>query len=170
MRLLSRRLLFLMLLVPVCQYSSFACSCFGEAPGPCISMKKLGVVFIGTVIDIENPPDKAETFAGGVSRYRFRVDENIAGMNLKEVDVYSGRGGADCSYHFRINEQYLVFPYAEEDQRLFATIAARHDLSKTRSLFFRNYVRAEMAKNTHPCTEYFYGPRSFTPPQRPTTS
>jgi len=61
------------------------------------------------VVDIENPPvegsGKDQT---GRARYRFRVDEAISAIDAREVDVYSGRGGADCSYHFQLGETYLV--------------------------------------------------------------
>jgi hypothetical protein len=46
-----------------------------------------------------------------LSRYRFRIDENISGFEEKEVDIYSGRGGGDCSYHFRMGESYFVAPF-----------------------------------------------------------
>jgi hypothetical protein len=71
---------------------------------------------------IENPPDERRgADQNGTSRYRFRVNENINGMDAKEVDVYSGRGGADCSYHFRLGETYFVTPY-EDTGTLFATV------------------------------------------------
>jgi hypothetical protein len=88
------------------------------------------VIFVGTVLDIENPPSDDGGLGGpGLSRYHFRIDENIAGTASKEIEVYSGRGGADCSYHFRQNQQYLVFPHQGDDSRLFATIC-----SPTRSI------------------------------------
>jgi hypothetical protein len=104
-----------------------ACSCVG-GPGPkgtCGDITLRGPSFVGTVIDIENPaqtewrnPDQ-----GGLSRYRFRVDENLSGFDQKEVDIYSGRGFADCSYHFRKGESYLVKPStAPGDERLMANI------------------------------------------------
>lgn len=37
-------------------------------------------------------------------------------MDKTEVDVYSGRGGGDCSYHFEPGQQYLVLPYRNEAQ------------------------------------------------------
>jgi hypothetical protein len=75
-------------------------------------LKPIGPSFVGTVIDIENPPDERRgADQSGLSRYRFRVDENISGFKEKEVDVYSGRGGADCSYHFRMERSYFVTPY-----------------------------------------------------------
>lgn len=95
-------------------HRSSACSCgiAPSRPGKCADLKATGPSFVGTVIDIENPPDERR-FAdqSGLSRYRFRVDENISGFEEKEVDVYSGRGGGDCSYHFRMGQSYFVTPY-----------------------------------------------------------
>jgi hypothetical protein len=97
-----------------CAHRSLACSCAdpSKATGNCADSKATGPSFVGTVIDIENPPDERR-FAdqSGLSRYRFRVDENISGFDEKEVDVYSGRGGGDCSYHFRMGQSYFVTPY-----------------------------------------------------------
>ena len=78
----------------------------------CADLKSIGPSFVGTVINIENPPNE-EVVAdqSGLSRYRFRIDENISGFEEKEVDIYSGRGGGDCSYHFRMGESYFVTPY-----------------------------------------------------------
>jgi hypothetical protein len=79
----------------------------------------------GTVLDIDNPPpDEGGTGTSGLSRYRFSVDENIIGAKGGEIDVYSGRGGGDCSYHFRKGHQYLVFPYKDNAARLLATICS----------------------------------------------
>jgi len=95
-------------------HRSLACSCGVEADaaGTCRDLKVPGPSFVGTVVDIENPADERRgADQSGLSRYRFRVDENISGFEEKEVDVYSGRGGADCSYHFRMGESYFVVPY-----------------------------------------------------------
>jgi hypothetical protein len=100
------------------------CSCSQAAPGTCPDIKKSGILFVGTVTDVENPADERRgADQSGLSRYRFRVDENINGVDLKEIDVYSGRGGADCSVHFQPGETYLVSPY-ENNGRLFATICS----------------------------------------------
>jgi len=96
-----------------CAKHASACSCF-KTPrdSTCAGIKPIGLSFVGTVIDIENPPDERRgADQSGLSRYRFRVDENISGFDEKEVDVYSGRGGGDCSYHFRMGESYFVTPY-----------------------------------------------------------
>jgi hypothetical protein len=72
-------------------------------------------MFLGTVTDIENPPDESRgADQSGTSRYRFRVDENISGITAKEVNVYSGRGGGDCSVHFQLGHAYLVNPYSNK--------------------------------------------------------
>jgi hypothetical protein len=92
---------------------SRACSC-GVLPRTfdCGELKPIGPSFVGTVISIENPVDERPgADQTGLSRYRFRVDENIDGFPVNEVDVYSGRGGGDCSYHFRKGESYFVTPY-----------------------------------------------------------
>jgi len=67
------------------------------------------VIFAGTVIGAENPPD-LRTLAGqiGKARYTFRVEEAFSSAVPKQIDVYSGRGGADCSVRFRVGEKYLV--------------------------------------------------------------
>lgn len=96
-----------------CVERSPACSCgVGPRASNCADLRPIGPSFVGTVIEIENPPDERRgADQSGLSRYRFRVDENIRGFEEKEVDVYSGRGGADCSYHFRMGQSYFVTPF-----------------------------------------------------------
>jgi len=102
---------------------------------PCGEFSPTSVVFVGTVETIENPaPDfdqAAKSSVGmptidqsGYARYHFRVDETISGTQTTDIDVFSGRGGGDCSYHFQKGEQYLVFPYKKDDGRLMATICS----------------------------------------------
>lgn len=94
---------------------SFACSCvIGPGTSNCRDLNTVPPSFVGTVIDIENPPDdRAGADESGLSRYRFRIDENISGFEQKEVDIYSGRGDSDCSYHFEVGETYFVAPVRE---------------------------------------------------------
>jgi hypothetical protein len=113
--ILARVLVVLLTLATFCAHRSLACSCIGmslQLSGHCSDSKPTGPSFVGTVIDIENPPDERRgADQSGLSHYRFRVDENIEGFAEKEVDVYSGRGGADCSYHFRTGQSYFVTPF-----------------------------------------------------------
>lgn len=94
-----------------------ACGC-GIIPraSNCAALKPIGPSFGGTVIDIENPSDERRgADESGLSLYRFRIDEDISGFEEKEVDIYSGRGGADCSYHFRMGESYFVTPFSRNE-------------------------------------------------------
>jgi hypothetical protein len=94
-----------------CAEWSPACSCGAVRVSNCAELKPIPPSFVGTVIDIDNPPDERRgADQSGLSRYRFRIDENISGFDEKEVDVYSGRGEGDCSYHFRTGESYFVEP------------------------------------------------------------
>jgi hypothetical protein len=96
-----------------CAGRASACSCL-KTPrvAACAGVKPIGLSFVGTVIDIENPPDiRRGADQSGLFRYRFRIDENIRGFDEKEVDVYSGREVGDCSYSFRMGESYFVTPY-----------------------------------------------------------
>lgn len=121
----AHRFCFVLLLCLVSVPRIWACSCSRVAPGPCPKISDDGsILFVGTVIDIENPADeRMGADQSGISRYRFRVDESFSGITAKEVDVYSGRGGADCSYHFRLGESYFVNPAGTSDH-LLATVCS----------------------------------------------
>ena len=98
---------------------------------PCSIPGDRYVVFIGTVIHIENPPTDDRNDQGGTSQYRFRIDEKLFGVEKPVVDVLSGRGGGDCSYHFKPDQQYLVFPHKSEDGTLYASICSQTQPSQT---------------------------------------
>jgi hypothetical protein len=89
----------------------FGCSC-GDlaARGACPLMKNTSeVIFSGTVLAAENPPEPSTLERqSGQARYTFQVEEAFSTGIPKQIDVYSGRGGADCSVHFRVREKYLV--------------------------------------------------------------
>jgi hypothetical protein len=117
--------------------ASQACSCV-QAPGGgfssnCADVKIYDNTFVGTVIDIENPPEERwGVDERGLSRYKFHVDENINGVDEKEVDIYSGRGSADCSYHFRLGQTYFVVPGKDpQDGKLRVTICGSTRLAAT---------------------------------------
>ncbi len=122
---MGSRLVVLLLCLFSAPSSLFACSCSMLGPAPCAGLIEDGVLFVGTVLTIDNPPPDDGGLGGpGESRYRFHVDEKFVGAEDSEVDIYSGRGGADCSYHFQRGHQYLVSPYRNCDGRLFATICS----------------------------------------------
>lgn len=117
-RLLS--LCFLLLFAPA---GVLACSCSMPVPAPCRGLSPSTVLFVGTVLHVDNPPAD-DAMGGGEAHYRFRIDDRLAGTQDPEIDIYSGRGGGDCSYHFQQGQQYLVSPRKNADGRLFATICS----------------------------------------------
>jgi hypothetical protein len=132
-----------------------ACSCAKLGPRPCEGLSSADVIFVGTVLEIENPaPDETRgADQGGNSRYHFQIDENIAGTGGKEIDVYSSRGGADCSYHFRQGVKYLLFVYRASDGRLLASTC-----SPTREIEYADAVVPQLrAMRDHQRVASLYG-------------
>lgn len=102
-----------------------ACSCSEAGPTPCKGLSGADLIFVGTVIHVDDPaPADGRLSASGESHYVFRVDENLSGASTSQLDIYSGRGGADCSFHFQLGRRYLVAPSKADDGRLIATICS----------------------------------------------
>ncbi len=78
---------------------------------------------MGTVVRIENPPKEGDN-SGGTARYQFRVEEWFSADAGGEVEVVSGRGGADCSIWFNAGTKYLVFAYRAKDGELWGTVCS----------------------------------------------
>jgi hypothetical protein len=104
------RFLLVALLLTIEGVSTYGCSCSRLGPSKCGTWDKEAVVFVGTVVGVENPATERRDDQTGESRYQFHVDEVLSGINGHEIEVYSGRGGGDCSVHFQKGKQYLVFP------------------------------------------------------------
>jgi hypothetical protein len=123
-----------------------ACACSKAPPGACQGLQQGDVVFLGTVTAVEkvesaptNPATGTETMptdaqdtalangsaptpAASITRYHFRIDEEFAGPDTAEIDVFAGGDDGDCGYQFKPGEQYIVFTQQEVDGKLFATI------------------------------------------------
>ena len=87
-RSLGRLFVVILVFGTLCAHSSLACSCGkpSKTEGNCTDLKATGPSFVGTVIDIENPPDERRLAdQSGLSRYRFRVDENISGFRRRKL-------------------------------------------------------------------------------------
>ncbi len=108
-----------------------ACTCSGPGPIPFnMLLKESDAIFVGTVVDVEDPPDPdPRASQTGQARYTFDVSEGFAGTDGDKLVVYSGRGGADCSAHFKPDEQYLVYAYRASDKTLHATVCSRTQLA-----------------------------------------
>jgi hypothetical protein len=98
------------------------------------------------VIEVENPPNPDPKVGDtGQSRYTFAVSEAFAGASGGEVIVYSGRGGADCSYHFKKGEQYLVYAY-QVDETLHASVCSRTQPARGAEVLLRQLRAAKEGK------------------------
>jgi len=93
-----------------------ACTCSQVPPGKCPGLQNAGVVFLGSVMAVE------DIVASRVTRYHFQIDERFAGVDSAEIDVFSGGDDGDCGYRFKKGEQYLVFTQQGAEGRLSATI------------------------------------------------
>ena len=89
----ARILIVILAVATFCVQRSLACSCkkLPSDSGNCTDLKATGPSFVGTVIDIENPPDERRLAdQSGLSRYRFRVDENISGFRRRKLMFTQG--------------------------------------------------------------------------------
>jgi len=97
-----------------------ACTCAGSSP-PCESFGTASAVFAGTVIGervSERPKrmDRNEVEIDWAPRaVKFSVEQAYSGGIGTEVEVFTGRGGGDCGYGFRIGQRYLVYAYRYKD-------------------------------------------------------
>lgn len=97
-----------------------ACSC-GMGGAPCESFGTSAAVFAGTVIAVrenERPKKIDRNAVDWLPRfvYKFSVQQAYSGVTGTEVEVFTGSGGGDCGYQFKIGERYLVYAYLYKDK------------------------------------------------------
>jgi Carboxypeptidase regulatory-like domain len=91
-----------------------ACTCIGPRT-PCEAYGTAAAVFVGTAISAgkaEPLKDKSEPYGGPVV-VKFAVEQSYLGVDGTEVEVFTGVGGGDCGYEFKIGERYLVYGYRD---------------------------------------------------------
>ncbi len=122
---MGKRIILCALFAIFAPIGSFACSCFQSVPAKCGTGIGDGILFVGTVLHVDNPAVDDGTLGGpGEATYKFHIDEAFTGTSGSEITIYSTRGGADCSFHFQQGKQYLVAPYGGPGERLFATVCS----------------------------------------------
>ena len=96
-----------------------ACSC-GSADAPCISFGSAQAVFVGTVLSKRVDEQVRPTDRGNVNQnpigFRFAVEQSYRGGAGTEIEIFTGRGGGDCGYDFKIGQRYLVYAYIDSDK------------------------------------------------------
>jgi hypothetical protein len=91
-----------------------ACTCIGPRT-PCEAYGTAAAVFVGTAIrsgKAEPLKDKSEPHPEPVV-VKFAVEQSYLGVDSTEVVVFTGFGGGDCGYQFKIGERYLVYAYRD---------------------------------------------------------
>ena len=112
-------LLGIMFVVSLTSETANACSCGGGA-APCESYGTATAVFAGTVISFREPertkpvdPSEGDWAPRG---YKFSVQQSYSGVAGAEIEVFTGRGGGDCGYQFKIGERYLVYAFRDQEK------------------------------------------------------
>jgi len=130
--------------------SLVACSCARfSPPGPCGDLAgkpvKGSLNFVGTVTSAEH----AGVLGSGandrspLAYYHFHVDELIASFQeVSTVDIVSSRGGGDCSAHFQVGVQYLIYAYQMQSGAWSTSICSGNRLASEAALLLQQ-VRAQ---------------------------
>lgn len=88
-----------------------ACTCMLEAGGCSQSWKSGQVIFVGAVTGklTETTPNTRGFFTRNA--FQFSVSESFRGPAIagQDITVYTGVGGGDCGYEFKIGMHYLVY-------------------------------------------------------------
>jgi hypothetical protein len=123
-------LLGLLIVVLLSSPTANACTC-GGGGGVCENYGTASAVFTGTVVsarETERPKQlKRDEIDWVPAGYKFAVEQSFLGVAGTEVEVFTGRGGGDCGYGFKIGQRYLVYAYRYQD-KLTTSICTRTKL------------------------------------------
>lgn len=114
-------------------YKVNACTCAG--PGtPCESFGSAEAVFAGTVVSARENERRKQADRDEIDwaprGIKFSVEQAYVGVVGTEVEIFTGYGGGDCGYPFKIGQRYLVYAYRAKE-KLVTSIC-------TRTKFFTN--------------------------------
>jgi hypothetical protein len=113
-------------LLGVTSRSATACSCGGSG-SPCEAYGSAAAVFVGTPISARsNEPRSRDQKVDDhlPTTYKFSIEQSYLGVDGTEIEIFTGSGGGDCGYEFKIGERYLVYAYHYEG-RLSTSICTR---------------------------------------------
>jgi len=111
----------------------FACPCTpiksdanGNFPTQAQEVKKAfdesNAIFSGVVTKIVNARHGNYTNRFVIT---FRIDKSWKGITKRKIKIFTGLGGGDCGYPFKIGKRYLVYAYDEGDNELGTNICAK---------------------------------------------
>ena len=73
------------------------------------AQKDSRAVFVGKVVAVVQKPEAYEVSV------KFLVEKVWKGKVSRHVNIFTGRGGGDCGYHFEAGESYLVYAYGSTE-------------------------------------------------------
>ena len=94
--------------------TTFACSCLQPPPVE-VELERKTAVFSGKVIKIEDTT-RINQSSGDLLKIIFEVRSSWKGMNQPQAIVYTTRDSASCGFNFKLNEDYVVYAYGEEEK------------------------------------------------------
>lgn len=114
---------FTLLLILLFKFQSRACSCIGESSVK-EEIKQHAAVFVGTVIHSEeiriiDTSYSMQQISRAEMKFWLVVETTYKGNELTDtVFVYTGTGGGDCGFDFKVGQQYIVYAenLREEDR------------------------------------------------------
>src|SRR6185436_12957521 len=88
---------------------------------PCESFGTASAVFAGTVIAVREKPAPKKIDRNDLDwlprfAYKFSVQQAYSGVAGTEVEVYTGSGGGDCGYQFKVGQRYLVYAHLYKER------------------------------------------------------
>jgi hypothetical protein len=107
--------------------AAFACSCMSSGP-PCQAYFQSDAVFVGTVeamtirqTPLDGLPDRL------VDRrvVHVAIERAARGVTGAAVDLWTGMGGGDCGFDFKVGERYVIYASRHPDGSLSTGICSR---------------------------------------------
>jgi hypothetical protein len=99
-----------------------ACECVGGRSA-CQALATADAVFVGRVVSFGDVTGGERAFVSRVAR--LTVTEAFTGTTEREVSIFTGIGGGDCGFAFRVGTEYLVYAHRDGNGRLTTSICAR---------------------------------------------
>lgn len=93
---------------------SFACSCMVPPP-PLEAFNEATAVFAGRVTERPTPPNNVGSSADPLP-ITFEVSQVWKGPQSQTLIVQTARESASCGYNFEVDQEYIVYSYADGGQ------------------------------------------------------
>jgi len=116
-----------MIVLAVAASDVYGCSCMSSGP-PCQAYFQVDAVFIGTVESIAVRKTTLDATPDTLFDRRVvhvAVDRIGRGVQGPTVDLWTGMGGGDCGFDFRVGSRYVIYAWRRADGALSTGICSR---------------------------------------------